>query len=242
MGRWKAILFDLDGTLLDNNMDVFARRFFERLASKLGHLLPPSELVARVMNITREMASHDGARTNEEIFNASFYPLGSCPRGEAESLLRDFYERDFKDLKQHTQRKAEARQVVLQALEAGCDVVLATNPVFPKSAIEQRMAWAGIEDLPFRLVTTSENSRSAKPNPRYFQEVLSQIGRSPSECLMIGDEAGDMVAGQLGCATFLVPSATTKLAENVPTYRGALSEVLGLLEPTSKVSNEGARG
>ena len=231
MGTWKAILFDLDGTLLDNNMDVFAMRFFERLATRLGHLLPPSELVARAMHSTREMAMHDGARTNEEVFASVFYPLGTCPREEAEPLLRDFYERDFKDLKQYTRQRPEARQVVLQAIEAGCDVVLATNPVFPKSAIRQRMEWAGIEDLPFRLVTTYENSRAAKPNPRYFQEVLSHIGRAPSECLMIGDEAGDMIAGTLGCATFLVPSATTKLTETspAPTYRGELSEVLRVL-------------
>jgi HAD superfamily hydrolase (TIGR01549 family) len=231
MQPWKAILFDLDGTLLDNNMDVFAMRFFEQLATRLGHLLPPKELVARAMQSTRDMASHDGTRTNEEVFAAAFYSSDNFSREVAEPLLKDFYERDYPALQKYTSRRDEARAIVTRAINAGCDVVLATNPVFPKSAIYQRMSWAGIEDLPFRVVTTYENSHSAKPNPRYFAQILSQIGHNPSDCLMVGDEAGDMVAATLGCSTFLVPSATTKLADNtpMPTHKGNLQDLLQLL-------------
>lgn len=235
MRQWKAILFDLDGTLLDNNMEVFAKRFFERLAMRLGHLIPPGELVARAMQSTREMASHDGTRTNAEVFAEAFYPPGT--RAQAEPILCSFYESDFQELQQYTRKRPEARKVVLSAIEAGYEVVLATNPVFPRSAIYQRMKWAGIEDLAFRLVTTYESSRSAKPNPRYFQEILSQLGRSPSECLMVGDEAGDLMAAKLGCATFLVPSATTKLTEDTPapTYQGSLVDVMYMLNARSGV-------
>jgi HAD superfamily hydrolase (TIGR01549 family) len=231
MHHWKAILFDLDGTLLDNNMEVFAMRFFERLAGKLGHLVPVADLVARAMQSTRDMASHDGTRTNEEVFAAAFYAPGILPREVAEPLLRDFYESEYPSLQKYTTKRPEAREVIEQASKSGCDVVLATNPVFPKSAIYQRMVWAGVQDLPFKWVTTYENSRSAKPNPRYFSQLLAQIGRSPNECLMVGDEAGDMVAATLGCETFLVPSATTKLTESTPTptHKGSLQDLLRLL-------------
>jgi len=48
---------------------------------------------------------------------------------------------------------------------------------------------------------------------------------------MIGDEAMDMVAARLGCATFLVYSAATKLEEIAPPpiWQGTLADVVALL-------------
>ena len=85
------------------------------------------------------------------------------------------------------------------------------------------MQWAGVDDLPFKWVTTYENSRYCKPNLRYFDDACARLGHAPEACLVVGDEHMDMVARNIGCDTFLVEGPTNALQPSTPepTYRGA---------------------
>jgi len=228
----RAILFDLDGTLLDSNMDVFLPHYFEMLTAHMAHILPPDDFIAHLLQATNAMIANDGSATNEKVFADVFYPLVGQPREKLEPIFMDFYAHDFPSLRQHTHRKPEARQVVQQAFDLDCDVVIATNPVFPAVAIEQRLEWAGVADFPYHLVTTYENSRAAKPNLAYYEHILGSIGQRAEMCLMVGDEDGDMVAAHLGCLTFLVPGPRTELgpATPGPTYRGTLTDLEALFQ------------
>ena len=91
-------------------------------------------------------------------------------------------------------------------------------------------------DLPFRRVTTYENSRFCKPNLRYFDALAEEFGYAPGQCLVVGDEDMDMVAAKGGYPTFLIPSTTTNLSPTTPepTYRGALADVIALLSPSPR--------
>ncbi len=227
----KAILFDLDGTLLDNNLDVFLSRYFKRLAAWVSHLVPPEQFTACLLQATQGMVANEGQDTNEEVFARAFYPLIGRSRQEMEPIFAEFYAQDFPNLQQYTRCKPEARQVVQKAFDLGCDVVIATNPLFPAAAIEQRIAWANVHGFPYKLVTTYENSRACKPNLLYYQHILDAIDRPAEACLMVGDEALDMAAARLGCATFLVPGPNTKLDPDVPepAHRGTLADLLEML-------------
>ncbi|MCX6028562.1 MAG: HAD family hydrolase [Chloroflexi bacterium] len=229
---FQAILFDLDGTLLDSNMDTFLPHYLQRLAGRVSHLSPPKAFIAHLLAATDAMVANDGHATNEEVFAAAFYPFAGHTRAELEPIFQDFYANDFPALSQHTQRKPDARPVVQRAFDLGYDVVIATNPLFPATAVQQRLEWAGVADFPYRWITSYENSRTCKPNLRYFDEICRQIGQPPAACLMVGDEAMDMVASRLGMTTFLVPGASTHLDDSVPepTYRGSLADLAGLLE------------
>lgn len=227
----RAVLFDLDGTLLGNDMNVFLPHYFRLLSARMSHLIPPEQFLDKLMQATYVMMENDGRATNEEVFAQAFYPLVGIPRQELEPLFYDFYASDFGQLRTYTQRKPTARAAVQIAFDRDLDVVIATNPLFPSLAIEQRMEWAGVADFPYDLVTTYENSRACKPNLLYFQQIAEALGRRPQECLMVGDEHMDMVAGHLSCPTFLVPSPATQLQPDTPTptYRGALEELRDLL-------------
>jgi FMN phosphatase YigB (HAD superfamily) len=111
-------------------------------------------------------------------------------------------------------------------------MAIVTNPLFPEAAVRERMRWAGVDDLPFRWVTTYENSRYAKPNLRYFDDACARLGHAPEECLVVGDEHMDMVAKNMGCDTYLVEGPMTALQPETPepTYRGALRDLPALLE------------
>ena len=229
----KAILFDLDGTLLDSNMNVFLPHYFKLLTARVSHILPPDEFMAHLIQASNAMVANDGRATNEEVFAAAFYPLIGHPREKVESVFLDFYTKDFPALRQYTHRRPEARQVVQQAFDLGYDVVIATNPLFPLTAVQQRLEWAGVADFSYRLVTSYENSRASKPNLVYYEQILESIGHRAVACLMVGDENMDMVAAHLGCLTFLVPGPRTELDPTTPkpAYRGTLVD-LGALLPS----------
>jgi FMN phosphatase YigB (HAD superfamily) len=239
-GSIRAILFDLDGTLLHNDMNVFLPHYFEMLAARVAHLVPTDEFMDRLMQASETMMANDGRATNESVFAASFYPLAGHSHQELEPIFLDFYANDYPRLKRLTKPKPEARRVVQQAFDLGYDVVVATNPLFPAIATQHRLEWAGIADLPFRLVTSYENSRAAKPNLLYFEQILETLGHPAEAALVVGDEDMDMVAGHLGCLTFLVPGPRTELSPTTPqpVYRGTLEEVGELLESLAVLSAE----
>lgn len=230
--RFKAILFDLDGTLLDSNMENFLPHYFSRLSARVAHIAPAKEFIAHLLQATEAMLANDGRATNEEVFSAAFYPFAGHSRAELEPIFMDFYARDFPELREQTRRKPEARSVVQLAFALGYQVAIATNPLFPETAIRQRMAWADVDDFPYAWVTTYENSRCCKPNLCYFDAIAERLGLPAEACLVVGDEDMDMVAARAGFSTFLVESAATVLSPDTPEPmgRGSLVQFASLLE------------
>jgi HAD superfamily hydrolase (TIGR01549 family) len=228
----EAVLFDLDGTLLDHSMlDDFLQPYLAALSARVADLVPPDQLVASLMQGSEAITANDGTRTNAEAFAETFFAQLDAPREALEARMMRFYREDFPALRTHTRRKPAARPVVQTAFDLGYEVVIATNPYFPAVAIEARLRWAGVADFPYRKVTSYENSHFAKPHLGYFREILKELGLAPAQALMVGDEAMDMVAARLGCPTFLVPSRATRpeAIDPPPTYRGTLEDVAALL-------------
>ncbi len=233
----QAILFDLDGTLLGNDMvNGFLPHYFQALGARLAHLVPPQHLIASILAASEAMSANEGPLTNAEVFAADFYPRVRVERTQLEPHLEAFYIEDFPQLHHYTQRKPAARQAVQTAFDLGYTVVIATNPLFPAAAVQQRLLWADVADFDYRHITTYENSRAAKPNLRYYADICNGIGIPPEACLMVGDEAMDLVAAHLGCRTFLIPSPTTTLTEDIPapTYQGTLEDLCTLLPTLSR--------
>ncbi len=228
----RALLFDLDGTLLSNNMTVFLPHYFKLLSACITHIMPPERFMHHLMQATDAMRANDGRATNEEVFASAFYPAVGIPREELEPLFLSFYADEFPKLKQYTRPRPEARGLVQYALDSGYHVVVATNPVFPAVAVQHRLAWADLAGVPFHLITTYENAKATKPNPLYFRQILETIGQPAEAALVIGDEDMDMAAAHVGCRTFLIPGPRTELAPSTPepTYRGTLADVGALLQ------------
>jgi HAD superfamily hydrolase (TIGR01662 family) len=229
----RSVLLDLDDTLLENNMERFLPPYFAALGRRMARFASPDKLTTMVLAATRAMlANQDPDVTNQQAFDASFFPRLGYSESEVRPVIHTFYEDDFPALKRYTRRILEARLLVQTLVERGYDLVIATNPMFPRRAIEHRLSWAGVLDFPFKLITTYENSHFCKPNPRYYQEILDKLACPPSRAMMVGDDFGNDIepAAQVGMHTYWIADATRDSSMAYSSPRGSLAEFLRWVE------------
>ena len=201
-----TVLFDLDGTLLPMDQDLFIKHYFNQLAKKcLPFGVKPETLVDAVWAGTKQIVQNDGSATNEERFWTSFEQSLGPVVEDLRPLLDSFYYNEFHLAKAGTQPNPQAAALVRSLKKQGHTLVLASNPVFPRHAHGARLSWIGLELDDFDWVTSYEHCHYAKPNPGYYREILEEIGKEPHQCLMIGnDVVEDGAAASLGIDLFLV--------------------------------------
>lgn len=202
----KAVLFDLDGTLLPMDYDKFMHLYFNLLGTKLATLgYAPETVKDSVWKGVGAMVKNDGSCKNEEAFWNTFAAIYGEHVYQDIKELEVFYKTEFTKVKEACGFHSGAGEVVELVKEKGLKPVLATNPLFPSVATEARIKWAGLAPEDFELFTTYENSNYCKPNLKYYEMILERIGLKPEECVMVGnDVAEDMVAERLGMKVFLL--------------------------------------
>ena len=201
-----TVLFDLDGTLLPMDQNVFLKAYFGGITRRLApHGYTPETLVDSIWKGTAAMIRNDGSVLNEDAFWNAFTAIhGEKARNDI-PFFDAFYLEDFDKVAASCGHTPHARETVDALHARGIRTVLATNPIFPAIATEKRMRWAGLEPSDFELYTTYENARYCKPNPAYYQEILQKLGLDARECLMVGNDVEeDMIAQTLGMKVFLL--------------------------------------
>lgn len=232
----RAILFDLDGTLVHYDFDTFVKEYLAALGARLADMVEPGFLARQIMKSTEAMVRNlDPLRTNRDVFAEDFFPAIGIPEDVVMPVFDDFYRRDFPKLgcRLGIRPHPAARRMIEGLMSRGFEVVIATNPVFPLIAIEERMRWGGLEGLPYRLVTSYETMHFCKPNREYYMEVLELISRTPEECLMVGNDVEeDLVAGTLGMTTYLVEDFLLDRGrvQNHPDFRGTFNDLVRFME------------
>ena len=202
----KAVLFDLDATLLPMDQNEFIEEYFKSLSAKMAKYgYEPKKLVEAMWSGVKAMVLNTGDKTNEQSFWNEFKAIFGDKALKDVEIHKDYYENDFDSLKKVCGYTPKSNDLVKHLKEKGIKVVLATNPVYPLIATEKRIAWAGLDKNDFELVTTYENSCHCKPNPKYYNEILEKLNLKPNECVMVGNDAQeDMIAEELGIKVFLL--------------------------------------
>lgn len=202
----KAVLFDLDGTLLPMDQDKFVEYYFGLLCKKMAPFgYEPKALIKAVWGGTAAMVKNDGSCRNEEAFWHFFLGVyGEAARSHI-PVFEEFYAREFQQARSVCGYTPKALETIEMVKTLGLRVILATNPLFPAVATQSRIRWAGLEPEAFEFYTTYENSNTCKPNPAYYREILQKRGLRPEDCLMVGNDVGeDMIAETLGMKVFLL--------------------------------------
>lgn len=233
----KAVLFDMDGTLLGVDMyQVFLPGYMKRLGDFVAGRADTQYFIKQILAATDTMVTNeDPSMTNAEVFSRHFFGATGWKAEEWMPLFDQFYQEEFGKLQPLTKKEPYAAAAVNAVIDKGCDAVLATNPVFPLAAMQHRMRWGDFDKVPFRLITSYENMHACKPNPQYYLEILAKIGCQPGEAMMVGNDVEeDLVASSLGMKTFLVINeytiqrhATRKFE---PDYQGTLQDFVALIK------------
>lgn len=230
---FSAVLFDLDGTLLQVEMPKFIPRYVAGFHACCSDLVT-YETLQREMRagIRMLLETEDGSLSNED----RLFSFLATRLQIYEDLLREAFAKFIATGLEPLADGIEAIPVTTLLLEhcqrAQIPIVLATNPVFPRRLIEARCRWAEIDINHFDLLTSLENSRYCKPQEGYFLDVAAKLGVDPRECLMVGnDTSHDLSASEAGMTTWLVDSYLLERKGRawIPDHRGDHLQLLEFL-------------
>ncbi len=232
--RIKTILFDLDGTLLPMEQEGFIKAYFGGMVKKLApYGYEPQKLIDSIWAGMKDMITNNGEQTNEERFLSRFCSIHGEDAKKALDILEDYYHNEFAEVQRACGYDPQAAETVRHCRELGFAVALATNPVFPPIATENRIRWAGLSPEDFDLITTYGNSTYCKPSLAYYRQVAERAGVAPEECLMVGNDiSDDMPAEQLGMSVFLLTNCLiAKEGQSIEAYpHGGFAELNDFLE------------
>lgn len=206
---YRAICFDLDGTLLPMDLDEFMAAYFKRIASyAAARGLDPERFIDALKKGTYAMMKNDGTKLNKEAFWEVFYDeYGRDVLGDfdAEAMANSFYDEDFGHIGDGFEANPDVARVMDVLAAKGYPLLLTTMPLFPLRAVRHRLNWAGVNPDSFERITHYENSKTAKPHLAYFAENLAAMGLRGEDVLMVGNNTmEDLAFMELGADAYLV--------------------------------------
>ncbi|GAB4510439.1 MAG: hypothetical protein OHK0046_07260 [Anaerolineae bacterium] len=203
----KAVLLDLDNTLLVNPDHVFAVEFMRLVDAHVEKAWQFRGISTHVRQSLQAMLMpRTPPLTNYRLAVDVLSSATGRPTEDVLAIFEQFYLEAYSSLRQCVKTIAVVPDLVAHLQTHGYSVVIATNPVYPAVAIQQRLAWAGLSERfeDYAFVTHAENMHFAKPNPAYYAEILARVGVEPDEAVMVGDSLiNDMEpAGSVGLHTY----------------------------------------
>ena len=173
--RYKVVIFDLDGTLLDT---------LEDLAAAVNHALALRGFPPHTLAEYRQMVGH-GVRN----LVAQALPEESREDAVIDTCLDAFKAYYTAHIDVHT-RPYPGMQELLRTLHArGVRLAVASNKFQSGTEYLIRRFFG---DVPFVAILGNREGYPLKPDPGIVGEILHQAEAVPTEAVLIGDSATDM--------------------------------------------------
>ena len=176
----EALLFDLDGTLIDTN--ALHARAFELAFKDYGYSVPADRIEIEI------------GKGGDELIPAV---LGAKAEAEHGDDLRDAWERYFLEIigKEKVAVCKGALELLHECKRRGLRLALATSGA--ESVLEAIEKSSGVEwRKEFETVTTSKDAPKSKPAPHILLSALEKLGLSGAVCAMVGDTPYDALASR----------------------------------------------
>lgn len=238
-----TLLFDLDNTLLKNDINLFLPRYLQAFARQVAGRVDPDRFVQSLLAGTQAMMKNRRPDcTLSETFEAVFYPMLGVEPGLFRPLAEQFYSQVFPTLRDLTRPDPDALALVEACVARGYRMAVATNPAFPHTAVLQRLAWAGLpaEVYPFEIVASNETFHFAKPEPAFFAELLARMGWPSGPVVVVGDDLErDVAPGRrLGLPVFWIKQdgLTAQDGPLGPSASGGLGDILPWLDSSPQAA------
>lgn len=173
----RAVLFDLDGTLIDSAPDIHAAT--NRLLARHG--LGPLTLAQ-----VKSMIGNGVKKLVERAYAACGRPLGAAALEAEFAVMLEIY---FDHLTVLTTLMPGARETVYAMRVQGIALGVVTNkPQRFTEAILDHFGLAGA----FGAVVGGDVGHVKKPAPDMLLAALERLGVAPRDAVMIGDSAADV--------------------------------------------------
>lgn len=193
----KAVVFDLDGTLVETALDLHA--VLAELLEQQHLLVPPLEAVRGMIG--------DGAKML--IRRAYEWQGQDLEADRLEELYAWFLERYTADPARFSVPYEGVGQALRALREQGLRLGVCTNK--PQAPSERLLAAVGLARW-FDVITGGDVLPVRKPDPRHLAATVEALGALPTNAVMVGDSANDVaVARGLGIPCILVSFGYTTI-------------------------------
>lgn len=235
-----TLLLDLDNTLLENDIDKFLSYYLKAFSKEVvKYQIDPNQFVNYLLKGSQAMVENQKPDvTLRETFNTVFFPALNLDPEQFQPVADHFYAQVFPQLRGLTRPIPEAVILVEEAVRRNYRLAIATNPLFPESAILQRLDWANLppDRIAYELITSYETFHFAKPNPAYFAEILARLGWPSGNVLFAGDnlERDIIPAHEMGLVTYWVDSISRTTSKIVASACGSLEKILAWIDRSTE--------
>lgn len=177
----RAILFDLDGTLIDSAPDI---------AASVNELLARRHLPALSLEQVRSMIGNGIKKLVERAFAASGAPLTKAKLEDANGEMTAIYRKHLTKL---TVLLPGVQEAIAQLHVAGFALGVVTNK--PQVATREILLHFGLTDR-LGVIVGGDAVSHMKPAPDALLLALERLGVDPAMALMVGDSVTDFEAAR----------------------------------------------
>lgn len=170
MARYKALVFDLDGTLLDTIAD---------LGEAVNYALEKRGFPPHTLAEYRGMVGNGVRKLVER----------ACPVNLLDECLADFMAYYESHIDVHTAPYAGMPELLEELSAAGVALAVASNKFQSGAEYLVRKLFPGI---PFVAILGNREGFPLKPDPAIVETVLKQAGVAKADAALVGDSATDM--------------------------------------------------
>ncbi|MFJ3201291.1 HAD family hydrolase [Streptomyces sp. NPDC086989] len=206
MSALAAVLFDMDGTLVDT--EVLWWRTAERIAQGLGHELTGADAPEVVGRAVEDTAAH---------------LVRVCGGGDPYEVARALTEDFFRRVEAGAPMRPGAQRL-LTALETE-GVPFALVSASPRLVVDS-VVGGSLAHVPFAFTLSADDTDRTKPHPDPYRTAAGRIGAAVRDCVAVEDSPdGAASAEAAGCAVLVVPSLLEVPASPVRTFAPSLEDV-----------------
>ncbi|RPE77614.1 MULTISPECIES: HAD family hydrolase [unclassified Frondihabitans] len=224
-----AVLFDIDGTLVDSNfLHVEA---WDYAFTSTGLNVPAWRIQQAI-----------GADSNELLDQL----IGDEPKSTRDDV-KGLHDKRYKQLAPRLKILDGAQEIVAELAGRGIRVVLATSA--PRQELDRLLTLLNIDDDTY-AVTSAEDVKKAKPAPDIIAAALNKGGVDANHAVLVGDSVWDIKAATIAGVTsigllsggtaeaLLREAGAAEVYDDVATLLGSLdsSALARLLDPESVTS------
>ena len=172
-----AVIFDMDGVIIDSN--PYHKEAWLQFADKYNVELKEEEVPEKIFGKTNTTALRD-------VFQKEFSPEENFKMGEEkEAIYRELHGKEMEPI-------SGFREFIQMLKDNGIPMAVATNA--PVSNVDFIMEKIGLRDY-FKVVIDASSVKHGKPDPEIYLKSAERLGVPPERCIVMEDSVPGAEAG-----------------------------------------------